>query len=335
MRASDFLRALWTDKPPGYIELWALHTKRSQYLTNPVGADVIASEGSRDTYAGTCLASRRMDGSRRSPVSERCALAGLWLELDVNGGPDEKTGAAPDKADALTVAHALLEPTLLIDSGYGIHAWWLLHAPWRFATTGDQQQAATASAQWQTLHRTRAQAHGWTVDSTHDLARLLRVPGTANAKDRDHPVPVTVLVADGPRYERHELLRLAATAGHVRSSRLPDMGRPVDVTARNVTEPPGKLEALAFNSPEFAAALRHDPALAVRWDNASLSGWDLSLASQAAHAGWADQEIADLITWHRDQWPGMTRKRGTSTYYVRRTVSMARASAEERTEMAA
>jgi hypothetical protein len=31
----------------------------------------------------------------------------------------------------------------------------------------------------------------------------------------------------------------------------------------------------------------------------------------------------------------MTRKRGTSTYYVRRTVSMARASAEERTEMAA
>jgi hypothetical protein len=71
------------------------------------------------------------------------------------------------------------------------------------------------------------------------------------------------------------------------------------------------------------------------WDNASLSGWDLSLASQAAHAGWADQEIADLITWHRDQWPGMTRKRGTSTYYVRRTVSMARASAEERTEMAA
>jgi hypothetical protein len=144
-----------------------------------------------------------------------------------------------------------------------------------------------------------------------------------------------VLASDGPRYERGELLQLAATAGHVRSSRLPDLGQPVDVTVRTVAQLPGKLEALAFNSPEFAAALRHDQALAVAWDNASLSGWDLSagVAGRARRlerpGGRRPDRLAPRAVARDDP------EAGTSDYYVRRTVAIARASANERTEMAA
>jgi len=333
MKASDFLRALWGDRPPGYVELWALRGKRSQYLTNPVGADVIASEGTPDVYTGTCLAYQRMDGARRAPAAQRIAIAGLWLDLDVNGGPDSKTGVAPSKADALIVAGALLAPTLVVDSGYGVHAWWLLDQPWRFATIAEQQQAAQASAQWYALHRARAQARGWSIDHTHDLARLLRVPGTVNGKDRDNPAPVRALASEGPRYERAELLQLCATAGLVDSGRTLRPVTPLDVLIRWDAGLPEKAAVLAENVPEFAAALQHagHPA----W---SMSRWDMSLASQAAGAGWSNQEITDLICWHRRRWDGQivgsesdkraNGRKALRRKYIESTIALARSRAD-------
>jgi len=47
----------------------------------------------------------------------------------------------------------------------------------------------------------RAHAHGWTLDNTSDLARVFRVAGTVNRKDRAHPAPVEILVyEEGRRY---------------------------------------------------------------------------------------------------------------------------------------
>src|SRR5262249_1782569 len=43
--------------------------------------------------------------------------------------------------------------------------------------------------------RARCRERGWSMDSTHDLARVLRLPGTVNRKLPDNPVPVTVLEA--------------------------------------------------------------------------------------------------------------------------------------------
>ena len=218
MRADEFLTRLWGTKPPGWVEIWQLRTKRSSYLETLHGANVIASEGAADVYTGVALSFRRLDAGQRAKANERIALAGLWLDLDVNGGPDAKRGAAPSKTDALIVAGTHRPPTMVMDSGYGIHGWWLFDTPWRFGSIAEQQQAALAAAQWYALHRAAAQQRGWTIDHTHDLARLLRVPGTVNAKDRDRPRKVHALACQGPRYERAELLQLAATAGPVSAS---------------------------------------------------------------------------------------------------------------------
>lgn len=322
MRADEFLALLWGSKPPGWVEVWQLRTKRSSYLESLHGANVIASEGAADVYTGVALSFRRLDAGQRAKANQRIALAGLWLDLDVNGGPDSKRGAAPSKADALIVAGALRAPTMIVDSGYGVHGWWLFDAPWRFGSVAEQQQAALAAAQWYALHRARAQARGWTIDHTHDLARLLRLPGTVNAKDRDRPRPVDVLAADGPRYERGELLELCSTAGSVTTDLAARRaGIAVALTARADACPPrAKLDALAENVPEFAAALAH--AGHPSW---SQSEWDLSLCSQAAAAGWADQEIADLIVWDRTR-HGKAEK-ALRVGYLRSTIARARSRA--------
>lgn len=316
---AQFLAALWGDHPPGLIPLWRMADKTSLYLHSPLGAAGLT--GAADVFVGVATTARDRGRRGRVKAHETAALAGMWLDVDINGGPDGKHGAAPTLDHALALVERVVVPTIVVNSGYGLHAWWLLDEPWIFANSYDRGLAAQAAHQWQALHDAIAYYQGWTVDHTHDLARVLRLPGTCNTKG-GLSAPVTVLDATGPRYRRSEILDLAATAGPVATT--PCAGQntaaTVTVTARDDAAAPAKLDALVYNSPEFAAALAHRG----HGDDWSLSQWDLSLASQAANAGWTNQEIADLITWHRRTHAHMTQKRGTSAYYLKVTIGKAR-----------
>lgn len=184
--AQRFLETLWGQRPPGYVQIWRLADRRSWYFRNCAAAAAYC-EGEVDVYTCVALAGRAYGPYKRAKANQTVALAGLWLDIDVNGGPDDKQGAAPDIDAAMELAHRHRDPTMIVNSGHGLHAWWLFDEPWHFQNMDDQAAAATASAQWYHLH----QPDGWKVDPAHDLARLLRVPGTYNGKGGGQ-VPVTV-----------------------------------------------------------------------------------------------------------------------------------------------
>jgi hypothetical protein len=321
MNAETFLRTLWGDVPPGLIQIWIRNGKRSQYARSPLGAAAHASAGRPDVYTGVALAHKDHGHSRRARSEQAIALAGLWLDIDVNGGPDRKTGAAPSKLEARKLAGALLEPTLVVDSGYGVHAWWLFDTPWRFVTLAEQQAGGLASAQWYALHRTQANKHGWTLDHTHDLARLLRIPGTTNAKDPGRPRTVTVLAHGGRRYSREELLARAGEAGAVALTAAARTGPVQFILRTNAELEQQVLDALELNAPDFYETLTHQRPGTEAW---SMSEWDLSIATQAAQAGWTDQRIADVLVWHRLQ-HDPTDPKAERIDYLRRTIGTARA----------
>ena len=323
MKPSEFLALLWEPQPPQgtYVQVWRLRDRRSFYLRGHQAADYYAHQH-EDTYTGVALAPRDLGPRRRCPASQAAAIPGLWLDIDTNGGPDHKHGAAPSLDHAEQLASAALEPTITVHSGHGLHAWWLFDTPWRFQHVDEQQAAAQASAQWQHLHRRHAQEEGWTVDHTHDLARLLRPPGTINAKGGQH-APVTVHQGGGPRYHRALLLEAAAQAGPIPlPAAIEDSGGVlVDVAHRPEASPPQDLfHALLENSPDFKRTWAH--ARSQAW---SMSEYDLSLCTQAAQAGWTDQQLADLIAMHRRVHDPYDTKGGRPDY-VQRTVAKARAS---------
>jgi hypothetical protein len=320
---AEFLERLWGPEPPGLIELWTLAGRKSHYLRSPLGAGVVAAPGRPDVYTGVALAFKALGAGRRARAIQRIALAGLWLDLDVCGGPDGKTGAAPSKDAAAELAGAIVEPTLVVDSGYGVHAWYLFEEPWRFENRDEQHGGALAAAQWYALHRARANARGWTIDHTHDLARLLRIPGTVNAKDPEHPRPVRLLHDSGTRYPRELLLEHAAAAGDVLSAATARGGPVSFVLHSNAQLEEAVLDALEANAPEFHDTLTHRRAGTEGW---SMSEWDLSIATQAAAAGWTDQRIADLLVWHRRSHDPEDTKAGRADY-LRRTIAVARSHA--------
>jgi hypothetical protein len=323
----SFLRELFGEKPGRslFLQLWTKADKRTHYFTTADKAAEFAVEHPRDVYVAVSLASKKYGNHRRAPAAESAGIAGVWADIDINGGPENKTGAAPDVDAAEELAFSILTPTLVVNSGYGLQAWWLFEdGPWYLRSDEDREQAARVAAGWIQLIRQRAEKMGFGIDATQDLARLLRIPGSVNCKG-GLEAPVAHHFEDDWEGQRHslqsivELTRDAAPATAVRAA-LDGLVGEFDV--RPEAEPSySKMNAALTNSPNFRKTWEH-----TRRDRAaddwSLSEWDLSLASQAAFLDWTDQEIADLIIAHRRKYNDVDK--ALRPDYLRATIAKAR-----------
>jgi hypothetical protein len=192
--ALAYLRTLWPDPPPGYVLLWLRSGRRSLWF--PVAdlgaiAEAAARHATRtDVYLGCGLSPADYGPARRCEADDVSAIPGLWADVDIAGDTHKGDALPPTLDDALAIVHGLpLPPSLVVRSGHGLQPWWLLSSPWLLAD-GGRDEAAALVRDWQAHLRTLAAGRGWTLDSTHDLARILRLPGTTNRKG--DPLPVTV-----------------------------------------------------------------------------------------------------------------------------------------------
>jgi hypothetical protein len=105
----------------------------------------------------------------------------LWAEVDLH---------TEDKPGPKTVEEALgvlaeqfpYMPSVVVESGGGLHLYWLLDEPISTETREECDEAQKRVREFQGRIRTIWSARGWQLDSVHDLARVLRVPGTVNHK---------------------------------------------------------------------------------------------------------------------------------------------------------
>ncbi len=326
------MHELWGTMPAGPgVQIWTKHDKRTSCFPEPSMAATYAVQQceSTDVYMAAGLAARvNAPVKKRALASAVAGIPGLWADIDVNGGPESKTGAAPSTDAALELASSLLEPTVIVNSGYGIQAWWLFEdGAWIFGFEAEREQAARLSAGFQAALRAAARDAGYGLDSTHDLARLMRMPGTFNHKGRHDEqfglVPVTLLEAEGPRYTVESLggraqKHMGASAGEALRTL---SGRGVDITLGDVNPPFERLEELREILPDFRKAWNHTrtPKTA-EW---SLSHWDMAIASYLVQANFANQEIADTLRYHRRKHsdPGGKADR---LDYLQRTIAKAR-----------
>lgn len=166
-----------------------------------------AVEARQDAYFSVCCVGTDFVAARgrgKKP-DYRCAVA-LWADLDVRS-PAHK--AAPETLPPTAEdAAALLEdvgidPTLLVSSGHGLHAYFVLDAPVIFGAGGglsaEGLHFAAVCEAFQGAIRDAAAKKGWHVDIVADVPRVLRVPGTMNFKITSDVRPVELLLDGGPR----------------------------------------------------------------------------------------------------------------------------------------
>jgi hypothetical protein len=200
-------------------------------------------------------------------------------------------------ADALMALGELpYEPSITVNSGHGLQCWWLFAKPWMFKDEKDRQIASNLSIALHDLTAKTFGQHGWTVDATHDLARVMRLPGTMNHKGK--PEPVNVIATSAFRWSRQDIASLPVPSRHHPSTDVAH--EPVVVgqlyLSEDMNPPEIKLSLLMECHPKFAASWR---GLRTDFTDQSASVYDMSIASIAAQAGFSDQEIAALLVAHR------------------------------------
>jgi hypothetical protein len=342
---ADFVNEVWghrtlSGRPARLLQLWELSGRRLHQFDDRHGLGRF--DGARDVYMGATLAGKRLPANRRPQAADAAALPGVWADIDV------KDGAAGSLQEAGLIANLIVAPSMVVCSGHGLQAWWLLDKPWVFTSWQEQAAAATLSWRWGGELRDRAMtAHAARLDSVHDLARLMRPVGTVNAKS--DPVPVTMVSSGGPRYELGDLQALVQHRAEsvARVERIAD--QPASVTrlhgaaalpaagatgwrATVVSWEPmsddlkARLRMFSSQEPRFQAAWTHEHDV-MGWTG---SEWEMSLASLLAQAaGFTDPEISQVIAAHRRRWYPGDRK-AFRRDYLQRTVHLARVQADAR-----
>jgi hypothetical protein len=357
MDAATFFHLLFDDAagPDALISIWTLPDKRTRwfedcneaakyiaYRNDPapgVGPLAIPNDLALrpNIYFGCCLYQPDIT-SGRGKASDVVGLVGLWADIDF--GPNHKGKNIPPDLDTAThiIERLGVPPSIVVHSGHGLQPWWLFKEflpvpmPPEDAVTLKLHIAddpVRLSERWGATIKAVAHANGYTVDSVHDLARVLRPPGTMNRKAK--PVQVTAVASDPllryePDYLESMCVEMTVQGALLRSTDSAPSSGTLDLRpGRQLTVNLAQVERMTAVDTRFKATWngkRRD------LPDGSASSYDMALAHFGVLLEWSDQRIADLIylwriMYSRDPQKAARRK------YIEDTIHKARQRRDE------
>lgn len=250
-----------------------------------------------ETYISCCLQDARAEAvGERGGAETTVALGAVWVDLDIGTEGHAGHNYPPTLEAALDCLARTIEqqPSLIIFSGGGVHLWWLLDEVLEFESDDDRRKAATIVARFQARIREAWAEKGWHLDSTQDLARVLRPPQSLNHKYTPaRLVRATAIRPDS--YAPSDLLEYCPQLD-AKASSGPKSGADGLIISADRRPSAELLAHLRELDPKFNATwLRQRPDL----KDQSQSTFDLSLMTRALLAGCTDQEAVDTTIAHR------------------------------------
>jgi putative DNA primase/helicase len=193
--AKKFLSELYAKAPQDwFVELTLLKDRRAENLVFPIAElerdwDEIFRNLSRintdhgaNVHHGVNPRFRRPE--RHGKNEDVSAFVALWIDVDIKGD-EEAIRKRFDEAVA-SLREAGIPPSVIVDSGHGLHAYWLLDQPYPV------EEARPCCAGVMDFFKIS--------DPIHDPRRLLRVPGFLNVKDPKNPKECRIVDATWARY---------------------------------------------------------------------------------------------------------------------------------------
>jgi hypothetical protein len=336
MHSRQFLNELFEHKPDdALISIWHTplnETLRFKDIDEAVDCIERLKQTKAEIYFGCGLQGKDLGSHKRGSKSDITGIPGFYVDVDIADAVHQKRNLPTTIEDAVSLVEiSCYEPTLIINSGHGIHAWWAFKEPWMFDTKCERRKAEIMLQRLQATIKKHAEQNGWTIDSTWDLSRVLRPPGTTNHKDKDNLVEVKVYKNSGPKYAdpmdfdqwligENELQKSVIATDKERAQA--KAGLVLDPMAEPPTDKLDMLMEIDFKFKASWQGKRDD------MTDQSPSGYAMSMASIAAAAGWDDQEIADLIiAWNRRH--GKDMKKALRPDYIALTIVKARKPIQE------
>ena len=202
----DFLSSLYQYFDGNqYLYLWTLPGRKTHPFAvrdlNGMAAAAGRITENHDVYFGLGSTSRALEPFERAGNEDVKSIPGLWIDIDIqHPGAHKIQELPPDITAAMDLLPGGLPPSIIVWSGYGIHVYWLFKEPWELETPEERNRATKILQELQAVVKHNAQLKGWKIDTTADLARVLRVPGTMNRKQPEAPVLAKIVERSDVRY---------------------------------------------------------------------------------------------------------------------------------------
>jgi hypothetical protein len=193
-----FLAALYSQPTEGlYLELRCIHPETGevrtlwaqvgderQYQSVLKQADNLNAEG-YGVYYAPCLRQ-----TKQGKAESAALVPALWVDMDCDDDPVRR------EAGLAALHEFVLQPSAIVDSGGGWHAYWLLDTPFALQNEDDRQRVARV------LHGLFS-ALGGDPGYVKSVASVMRLPGSTNTKPGRNHAPVVVIEWQP---ERHYIL---------------------------------------------------------------------------------------------------------------------------------
>jgi hypothetical protein len=263
------LKALGRDVRVG---LFTLPEKLSFWSSNP---SALAKWATRKTLAGQhvyfhCHGHDFPEGESAGRGNRESVVAAICVATDIDAvGPGRKKSpkllcpsveAARGLIKEFNRRRAPLKIGLVINSGYGVYPFLLFDKPFIINTRADRDHLESLSRRFHQALAQIAAEKGWPgAVEFCDLAKVLRLPGTINSKDKKHPKSVRVVEENAARFDIAELdRRLPAIVGGVSTSKkAKPVGDQIPEGERNATlaSRAGTMRHSGFSGEAIEAAL--------------------------------------------------------------------------------
>lgn len=155
--------------------------------TNIVKALAEANELKRDVHMQVALSDKKIANGKRNNaqfVGEQCiaAFPAFFADIDCYKLFDDYVpGTIPDELRSILEIDDL-KPTAYVNSGGGLHVWWVFDQLFLADTSEKRKELATLLTRFGSMLSSRVGKSKIKFDSVFDLARVLRVIGSYNYK---------------------------------------------------------------------------------------------------------------------------------------------------------
>jgi putative DNA primase/helicase len=147
----------------------------------------------------------------RGKSEDVIAFSALAMDIDLDSAKKEHQNLPKTLNEAVELIQSFtLPPSIVVKSGTGLHAYWLLHKDVLITNQEERDQAKKLVANFhQGVNEFFAPTE---FDHTQDIARVMRAPGFVNLKNPSAQLPVEILSMDtSVRYSLEEIISVSAS----------------------------------------------------------------------------------------------------------------------------
>lgn len=210
----EFLEVLfgkYLSQSKGYIETREFRKDRNGPIQcfHKTIDELLSYQPQGDLYFGVCP--RRIKSGKEEYIYN---ITSLWVDLDSDTGFTKEQGLS-------RLQGFKLKSSIVVDSGNGLHAYWLLKTP------------ELVNPDTKGILRGLARILG--ADHCFDLPRILRVPGTKNYKDPNNPKKVKIIVFEPElRYSFNEFIQFKVDVEDIPQNKIVFSGQVKDTDVNDL-----------------------------------------------------------------------------------------------------